>query len=80
LIEQTVVSDALNRVRRGIAGGQTNIFPVDGGRRSQLKSRRCSCQGSTPVWTGGSRRRQRHLWKTADQQHRAHGQLIEPYI
>ena len=25
---------------------QTNIFPVDGDRRSQPKSRRCSCQGS----------------------------------
>jgi len=27
---------ALNRVQRGIASGQTNIFPVDGGRRLQL--------------------------------------------
>jgi len=24
------------------------------------------------LWTGGSRRRRRHLWKTVDQQHRAH--------
>jgi len=32
---------ALNQVRRGNAGGQMNIFPINGGRRSQMKSR-CS--------------------------------------
>jgi len=64
----------LNRVRRGIAGGQTNILPVDGveDRCSSLDV--CSRQRSLldgNLWTGGSWRRRRDLWKTADRQHGA---------
>jgi len=47
----TVVKNiALNRVRRGNVGGQMNIFPVDGGRRSQPKSRIASRWQSVNRW------------------------------
>ena len=52
------------------AGSQTNIFLVDGDWTSK-KSWRVHVTGGN-LWTSVSRRRRRHLRKTADQRNRSH--------
>jgi len=59
------ISYIQNRVRRGIAGRQTNIFPVEGKEGPSSSLDVWVPQGGN-LWTGGSRQRRRDLWKTAD--------------